>query len=84
MLVSDAVLSRELDGETVLLDLEGEGYYGLNRVGTRIWQLLKEGREFNEMITALEREFDAPRGTLETDVRELLVTLKSAGIIRCP
>ena len=39
--ISDEVLSQEVNGETLLLDLEGESYFGLNEVGTRIWQLLQ-------------------------------------------
>ena len=39
--ISEEVLSQEVNGETVLLDLEGEAYFGLNEVGTRIWQLLQ-------------------------------------------
>ena len=36
--ISPDVLSQEVNGETVLLDLEGESYFGLNEVGTRVWQ----------------------------------------------
>ena len=39
--ISKEVLSQELNGETVLLDLQGESYFGLNEVGTRIWQLIQ-------------------------------------------
>ena len=37
--ISSEVLSQEVNGETVLLDLEGECYFGLNEVGTRIWRV---------------------------------------------
>jgi hypothetical protein len=36
--ISSEVLSQEVNGETVLLDLEGESYFGLSEVGTHIWQ----------------------------------------------
>jgi len=36
------VLSQEVDGETVLLNLNSENYFGLDEIGTRIWQLLQE------------------------------------------
>ena len=35
------VVFRDLDGETVLLDLRGGVYFGLDGVGARIWQLLQ-------------------------------------------
>ena len=37
--LSPDVISQEVSGETVLLDLESENYFGLDAVGTRIWQL---------------------------------------------
>jgi hypothetical protein len=41
--ISKEVLSQELAGETVLLDMASEGYFGLDAVGTRVWQLLQSG-----------------------------------------
>jgi hypothetical protein len=34
------VLIRRLDGESVLLNLESERYFGLNATGTRMWELV--------------------------------------------
>ena len=39
-LVHPSVICRELSGETVLLNLESGVYYGLDAVGTRVWQLM--------------------------------------------
>jgi len=33
------VLIRHLDGESVLLNLESERYFGLDATGTRMWEL---------------------------------------------
>jgi hypothetical protein len=80
--ISPDVLSQEVCGETVLLDLAGEAYFGLNEVGTRIWQLLKEGCTATEVVDALEREFDAARDVLEADVAALIEQMLKEGIIR--
>ena len=79
--ISDQVLAQEVAGETVLLDLQGEKYFGLDAVGTRIWQLLKEGRSESEMVNILLAEYDVDRETLEQDVHELLERLDAAGLI---
>ena len=34
--ISSEVLTQEVGGETVILDLKTESYFGLNEVGTRI------------------------------------------------
>lgn len=48
-IIPASVLSQEVNGETVLLDLQGEGYFGLTAVGTRIWQLLKNDYGLQDM-----------------------------------
>jgi hypothetical protein len=73
---------RVLDGEAVLLDLASGKYFGLNRVGTRAWELLAEGHAFGEMHTALLREFDVQAEVLEADLRGLVTELSGRGLIR--
>ena len=46
----DLLLAQELAGETVLLDLASENYFGLDAVGTRVWQLLNEGQDRSGLI----------------------------------
>ena len=75
------VLFQEVGGETVLLDLASEQYFGLDEVGTRIWQLLNEGLGPGEMVDTLLDEYEVERERLEADVRELLGSLLEAGLI---
>ena len=79
--VSKDVLFQEVSGETVLLDLASEQYFGLDEVGTRIWALLNEGRSVGEMVETLLGEYAVGREQLEADVRELLGALMDAGLI---
>ena len=80
--ISKDVLAQELAGETVLLDLNSENYFGLDAVGTRIWQLLNEGQDEPGMIDILLDEYEVEREVLETDVAELLDRLNEAGLIK--
>ena len=79
--ISDEVLSQEVNGETVLLDLEGESYFGLNEVGTRIWQLLQSENTVGDALDTLSDEYDVSREQLESDVSELLGKLADAGLV---
>jgi hypothetical protein len=79
--ISDEVLSQEVNGETVLLDLEGESYFGLNEVGTRIWQLLQSEQTVGATLDTLTEEYDVSREQLENDVSELLGKLTEAGLV---
>jgi len=80
-IISEEVLSQEVNGETVLLDLEGESYFGLNEVGTRIWQLLKTEQCVADTLDTLSEEYDVSREQLENDVGDLLGKLAAAGLI---
>ena len=79
--ISKEVLAQELAGETVLLDLASENYFGLNAMGSRIWQLLKEGQNKVGIVETLLLEYEAERDVLENDVNELLDRLDKAGLI---
>ena len=83
--LSDGVLSQEVNGETVLLDLEGESYFGLNEVGSRIWQLLQSEHSVAGMLDTLSGEYDVSRDQLESDVSDLLGKLTEAELVslRC-
>lgn len=69
--LSDDTVYRELDGETVLLQLDAGRYYGLDEVGTRLWQLMIERRRLEDVVEAALSEFDVTRDQLEMDVLRL-------------
>ena len=79
--ISEDVLSQEVAGETVLLDLASESYFGLDEVGTRIWQLLKDGAGREQVVDTLLDEYEVERDVLENDVSELLERLAEAGLV---
>lgn len=79
--VHPSVLSRELSGETVLLNLESGIYYGLDPVGTRIWQLLMQGRTIADICVTMFDEYDVPSDVLRGDVLRLVGELRERGIV---
>ncbi len=79
---SDDVVSREVNGEAVLLDLASGQYFGLNAVGSAIWQILGDAPvTMAALCDEVEAEFDAPRDVIEADVSELIEELAMAGLI---
>ena len=74
------VLFQEVNGETVLLNLDTERYFGLDDVGTRFWQLLTQ----HDAATAFSRmlaEFDVDEATLRSDIATLVAELIAAGLV---
>ena len=70
-----AVVARQVADETVLLDLESGTYYGLDLVGTRVWQLLQDGRSVGEVCDVLVEEYEVERTELEADIDALIADL---------
>lgn len=75
------VLAREVDGETVLLDIRTERYLGLNEVGSAIWQELQEARSIDDIVEHLCEHFDAARATLEADAKRFVGELLDRDLI---
>ncbi len=78
---SPDVLFRELVDESVLLDLRSQRYYGLDEVGTRMWQLLAETGRFEAAVRGLLEEFEVEEGELLSDSRALVQGLAEAGLV---
>lgn len=79
--IPEDVVFRELDGEAVILNLETGMYFGLDSVGTRIWQLLDAHKNLRRTLDALEAEFDAPVDRLESDLTAFVGKLHAKGLL---
>lgn len=82
MNVPEDVLSRDLDGEAVLLDLRSGHYFGLNATGSRVWTMLKEGKDTEDIARGLVEEFDVDFERALADARSFIETLFERGLIR--
>ncbi|MCP5167024.1 MAG: PqqD family protein [Pseudomonadales bacterium] len=80
--LSPDVISQEVSGETVLLDLESENYFGLDEVGTRIWQLIKETNDLEAIFNTLLAEYDVSEERLLGDLDALLGEIAGLGLVK--
>ena len=71
----------DLDGETVLLDTESGHYFGLNSVGTRIWELASDARSVKEIVSLLLSEYTVSAEQLEIDVLGFVNNLAQRSLI---
>lgn len=69
--VPEDVLVRDLSGESVLLNLRTESYFGLDKVGTRMWKALTTGRSVGSALKELSEVYDVTPDTLERDLFDL-------------
>jgi hypothetical protein len=79
--ISSEVLFQQVAGEVVLLDLASETYFGLDEVGTRIWQLLQEHSRLCTVYEIMLDEYDVEPARLEEDLLKLIGELADAGLV---
>ena len=78
----EAVLFRELEGESVLLNVDSESYFGLDDVGTRIWLVLTESDSIQAAYDTLKDEYNVEPELLRRDLIELIEKLNENGLVR--
>lgn len=74
-------VSSQLGDETVILHLEDGIYYGLDPVGTSIWNLMQEPRRVGEIRDRIVDEYDVEPGRCECDLIALLEDLSERRLI---
>lgn len=80
--VPEGVLARIVGGETVILDLQSGVYFGLDPVGTDVWQLLAGGMSLADICAALIDKYEVTPAQLESDVARLANEMQGRGLIR--
>ena len=81
LLPSQQAMESRVGEETVILHLERGTYYGLDQLGTRIWELLKGGMAPGAIGDILVGEYDASREVMEAEMRRFLSDLYAHGIV---
>ncbi len=79
--LSKEVLNQEIDGESVLLDMKSENYFGLNDVGSHVLEMLQNGASLENLVYRLLEIYNVEENQLESDIAELLQQLLDAGLI---
>ncbi len=81
VVVSASQTSCELHGETVILDFNKGAYFGLDEIGTLIWQLLQQPHRVRALCDAVVAQYDVEPAVCEQDIVRLLERLHAEGLI---
>lgn len=76
------LLSSSLAGETIMLNSNNGDYLSLNRVSTKIWELLENPIDLDEIVNQLLQEFEVSKATCELEVQNFLNQLIAANILK--
>jgi hypothetical protein len=66
------LIANQMDGEIVMMSIDNGEYYGLDEVGSRIWELMEQPVSLGELINSLVTEFEVSRDECFQDTMEFL------------
>ena len=75
------VMVRTINGESFILNVQSERYFGLNAVGTRIFELLTQSASIGSAFEQTRLEFDVDVETLQIDFDRLIGELLQQGLL---
>ena len=79
--VTQDTLINLIEGESVLLNLKSESYFGLDPIGTRMWTLLTTSNSIQAAYESLLNEYDVSADTLLQDMRDLIEKLLANNLV---
>ena len=75
------VLSQHYNDSVVLLNLQTDRFFHLNRTGARFWELLVEGKSLAQIQETLSGEFEVDEDQLATQVNALVAELRAEELV---
>ena len=76
------MVQSKIGDEVVMMDMDSGFYFGMNSVGSVIWQHLTEAISFDELVGKLMGEFNVDQKTCETDTLDFLNDLVEKNIVK--
>ena len=75
------MVSGNMDGEVVMLSLQRGEYFGLDKIGSRIWELIEHTVKVDEVRIILMDEYEVDEETCLKDLIEFLDDLQNKGLV---
>jgi ornithine carbamoyltransferase len=79
---ADTVFAQEVDGEMVLLDMNSENYFGLDAVGTDIWQAMQVIGTLQDVLETLLVQYEVEEDVLRKDLLAFVEKLQESGLVQ--
>jgi hypothetical protein len=75
------IIASDLDEKKVMMNIESGKYFGLDSVGSRVWELIEKPHTVRDLVMELLNEYDVEESTCLQDVLAFLNKLHDQGII---
>ncbi|CUV66443.1 conserved hypothetical protein [Sulfurovum sp. enrichment culture clone C5] len=78
---STDVMASEMEDDLVMMSMENNSYYGLNKIGRDVWELLESEQTIKTLCAKLMEKYDADLHTCQKDVLAFITKLEKAGLV---
>lgn len=75
-------ISGKLEDELVMMDITKGKYFSLNPVAARIWELLEQSLDLEEISVILMEEYEVEAEQCTIATKECLIKLAEIGLIK--
>ena len=77
----EGLMTADMNGSAVMMDIMTGKYYNLGQVGGRIWEILEEPMTVAALVEKLTDEYDVTAAQCRTDILPFLDTLLERGLL---
>ncbi len=77
----EGLMTADMDGSAVMMDIMTGKYYNLGDIGGRIWELLEESMTLQTLVEKLTAEYDVAPEQCKTDIQPFLAALVERGLL---
>lgn len=81
VIVSKDQIYCDLNGESVILNFKDGVYYGLDSLGTIVWNNIQEPKTINEIEKLITEQYDVPPERCKDDLLKLIKELETNKLI---
>ena len=75
-----AIISKD-NGELVILNMENGKFYGVDDLGTEIWELLQKGKSCDQITQQLHKNYNEPIENIKRDLQMFINNLYRFGLV---
>jgi len=75
------VVHENIDGETVILNLDSGVYFSIVDVAADIWSYIDKGAPVNEILPLIRMNYECPQGDEENAIHSFVTQLQQEGLV---
>ena len=62
------IIHNDIDGEAVMMSIEQNNFYGIDKIGTHIWNIIENSTSAEKIIAEMMTSYKVEREVCEKDV----------------